>query len=235
MKIFLGLLLMFLLSSCELKNTPQNEFPYGETLSVQPGWEIGTWAFEGDSNVQYTNVKTWYGEKAFNTAIAGSRTDHVISRIPQVALRKPERIIIQIGGNDVLQLVPIDTIVSNLKTIIWSYKKITPHIYIVGIPYINPELSPSTILNKSSNTNINELGLVKELEKKLTLPTIHYVDLVLITNLAILKLCQEMGVPYIDIFYVLKKDYNKYQKDQVHYNNYGRKAVADQILPIISK
>ena len=105
MKFLLLIFIFLFILSCEQTCPPQPEALNGSCnnkLEKQPRMEEGSWIFEGDSNVHLTNVKQWYGDKASNFAFSGSRTEHVIARIPDVCARKPEKVIVQVGGNDML-------------------------------------------------------------------------------------------------------------------------------------
>lgn len=180
-----------------------------ETLIPQPRKEPGTWVCEGDSNTHFTNVKKWYTPDCTNFAIGGSTTADVILRIPEVRAWNPKRVTVQIGGNDVLRLIPIEVIRANFRTIVREYKSFVEDFAMISIPYVSDKI-------------------------KIAGHIMPYPYYVMLTNTVMIEVCAEFGVPYIDIFTPLSKGYDrKYYVDGIHYNNDGRIVVYNAINAVM--
>lgn len=186
----------------------QPDFPCCETLELQPRMEKGIYCYEGDSNVHAFNVKDWLGEKWYNQGIGGSTSTDVLQRA-WMDKRHPSKIVIQIGGNDILRGVDIETAISNLKKTITQYKTYGTRVYITGLCPVN-----------------------KRLKHPLTgVPYPYYFS---IWNDRWRELAKEMRISFFDIFIPLTLLYNKNKSiDYIHYGNRGRAIVAKIIKSVI--
>jgi lysophospholipase L1-like esterase len=70
-----------------------------------------------------------------NRGIAGDNTFGVLDRLNDVIVRKPTKLFIKLGINDIAQNIPVDIIVKNMMTIVERVKKQSPgtQIYVHSI------------------------------------------------------------------------------------------------------
>jgi hypothetical protein len=100
----------------------------------------GCIAFEGDSNMELINFQEYFTEPACNYAHRGSTTGDVLSRKEKMQDLKPSLIVVLVGGNDVVQSIPEDRIVTNYVELIGFYKSICDRVYCISNLPINPGL-----------------------------------------------------------------------------------------------
>jgi lysophospholipase L1-like esterase len=225
---------------------PQNKFPICEVLEMQPLYEPGDWLFEGDSELHYTNVKAWYGNRATNFSNGGSTTADVLARLALVQERNPKRICLSIAGNDILRLIAIDEVLGNLRQIIIEYLKITPNVYVNSIPWLSPSMKiPGTKKALKKLLVLIYSGIIPKTDFDewvshqivFPVPGLQYNTLILAANIEIRKICLELGVSYVDTTTRMIYDYdNKFKLDGIHYNNKGRQIVSQEFkLEILKK
>lgn len=69
-----------------------------------------------------------------NLGIPGDTTENALLRVNQVIDRKPELVIVFLGGNDLLRRVPVDTTFNNLDKILQAITDSGAKIVLVGVP-----------------------------------------------------------------------------------------------------
>jgi len=92
----------------------------------------GCYAFEGDSNMELINFQEYFAEPACNYAHRGSTTADVLARKEKISDLKPSLIVVLVGGNDVVQSVSEDTIVTNYVELIGFYRSICDRVYCIS-------------------------------------------------------------------------------------------------------
>ena len=111
----------------------------------------GCYAFEGDSNMELINFQDYFTEPACNYSHRGSTTGDVLSRKEKMLALKPAVIVVLVGGNDVVQNIPEDRIVSNYEELIGFYKTICDRVYCIS----NLPVNPGLIIKNSTMTHLN--------------------------------------------------------------------------------
>jgi lysophospholipase L1-like esterase len=156
MKIFSHvskLAILFTLVSLELKAqvTNQNLYDtlpnmvdhYRERVKMFAAEPIvtGKTIFLGNSITEGGNWQDLLGDKSFiNRGIGGDVTFGVIQRLDDIITRKPSKLFILIGINDISKDFPDAVIINNYKTILQTLKTKTPStkIYIQSLLPLNP-------------------------------------------------------------------------------------------------
>jgi len=81
----------------------------------------------GNSITEFGDWKKLLNDSTvINRGIAGDNTFGVLDRLNDVIVRKPGKLFIKIGINDVAQNIPVDIIVKNIMTIVERVKKQSP-------------------------------------------------------------------------------------------------------------
>lgn len=90
----------------------------------------------GNSITEFGDWKKLLNDSTIvNRGIAGDNTFGVLDRLNDVIVRKPSKLFIKIGINDVSQNIPVDIIVKNMMTLVERVKKQSPgtQIYVHSI------------------------------------------------------------------------------------------------------
>ena len=83
--------------------------------------------FLGNSLTEYANWKELLGDSTVvNRGIAGDNTYGVLDRLEEVISRRPDRLFLEIGVNDIAQDIPVAVIAANIATIVVRVKEGSP-------------------------------------------------------------------------------------------------------------
>lgn len=181
---------------------------------LAPLWEPGDICFDGNSNVHLMDVKKWYGPRAFNIGICGSRTNEVIAKLPDLIRRidagsPVNGYVCQIGGNDMLMGATPQDYWDRMRELV---DIVTDHLprekcRWVSLPYVDRSLKTAYGLEMNKAMEIATFGMADWMSKN--------------------------GHIFIDIFHPLKKNWDRCGKwgwhDIAHYADSGRKIVSDTI------
>jgi lysophospholipase L1-like esterase len=153
--ISLCAIVLFGAAGCASKQMTQRQIWQQHVKMVQSinreSCSAGCYAFEGDSNMELINFQEYFTEPACNYSHRGSTTGDVLSRKEKMLELKPAAIVVLVGGNDVVQSIPEDRIVSNYEELIGFYKTICDRVYCISNLPINPGLT----IKNSSMTHLN--------------------------------------------------------------------------------
>jgi lysophospholipase L1-like esterase len=157
--------------------------------------------FIGDSYIQNFYLTEFFQNlKIKNRGVNGDSTSGVLARFNETTQRKPSKIFIELGVNDILNGVPIDTIYRNYCLIINQIKENSPGTRI----YVQSILPNSFTIY---NTNTPALFLIKEMNNRL------------------IQLCKTKQIIYVDLYkhFIFKGTMNpKYTgRDKLHLNAEG--------------
>ncbi len=93
-----------------------------------------------------------------NRGIAGDNTFGVLARLEDVIIRKPKKVFIEIGINDISQNVPVEIITKNINKIVERIKAKSPgtEIYVLSILPTNDDVKKEypEAFNKSGRGNL---------------------------------------------------------------------------------
>jgi lysophospholipase L1-like esterase len=163
--------------------------------------DSGEVVFLGDSQTDFFELSEFFGKRKIkNRAISGEYTGGQLKRLGEITKSHPSKVFIEIGVNDILNEVPVDTIYLNYEKIIASIQEKSPGCKI----YIQSILP--TGLKTCCNRN-NALEIIDSVNKRIE------------------KICLNRKVNYIDLYsqYVRDRAFNGWYfcDDQLHLNVRG--------------
>lgn len=82
--------------------------------------------FLGNSITEGFDLSVFKRADLLNRGISGDFTSGVLKRLPEITARKPKKIFLMIGINDIIEKVPLDDICSNYEQIIQRIREATP-------------------------------------------------------------------------------------------------------------
>src|ERR1041385_5221027 len=97
----------------------------------------------GNSIVEYGNWRKLFADSSVvNRGVAADNTFGVLNRLDEVIERQPERVILEIGINDVSQNIPVKIIVDNIVTIVRRIRSasVDTKIYVVSLLPTNDDV-----------------------------------------------------------------------------------------------
>ena len=96
--------------------------------------------FAGDSHIAGTPFSEVY-TPIRNRGIGGETTAGLLARLDEITARSPERIFLEIGANDVAQMVPVEETLRNYAEILRRLRSESPGtlIFILSVPPTCPE------------------------------------------------------------------------------------------------
>jgi hypothetical protein len=100
--------------------------------SNKNGCIAGCVLFEGDSNMELINFQEYFSRPCCNYSRRGSTTEDLLKRMDEINSIKPDTIVMLVGGNDLLQHIPIGAIDKNYSRILSYFKTITKKIYCIS-------------------------------------------------------------------------------------------------------
>ena len=84
--------------------------------------------FVGDSLIESFPVEQMFSEHSVkNKGISGNTSKDILARIAPIAEAKPRKIFLDVGINDILRNVPLDTLFINYKSIVQIIKSNSPN------------------------------------------------------------------------------------------------------------
>ncbi len=115
-----------------------NIMAFGDSLTAGNG-------ASGPSAYYVTGVGTALGETVVNSGVAGDTSASALARVAEVLAQRPRVLILLLGGNDILQRVPLETTTNNLDSIIEAFQEQGTMVVLVGIqaPYIGRKYGPA--------------------------------------------------------------------------------------------
>lgn len=117
--------------------------------------------FLGNSITEFGDWKKLLGDSdVVNRGIAGDNTFGVLARLQDVIARKPQKLFIEIGINDISQDIPVDIIVKNIFTIAATVKEKLPRaeIYVTSILPVNDNVKNEYPDAYDKETQINAVN-----------------------------------------------------------------------------
>lgn len=168
----------------------------------------GRIVFLGNSITEFGDWRKLLNDSTvINRGIAGDNTFGVLARLEDVINRKPSKLFIKIGINDISQNIPVEIIVKNISTIIKNIKVKSPmtKIYIHSILPTNDNVKSE--YPDAYNKN----------------------DIVSLVNTQVKKLSIKYNIIYIDINKIFrdksgKLDMKYADSDGLHLNDFAYKA-----------
>ncbi len=100
----------------------------------------GCTLFEGDSNIELINVQDYFTEPACNYAYRGSTTRTLLDRREKAFLLKPARIVVLVGGNDLIARFPSAETHRNYDELLGYYKGVSKNVYCISNLPVNPDI-----------------------------------------------------------------------------------------------
>jgi lysophospholipase L1-like esterase len=166
--------------------------------------------FVGDSMVERFQVEEFFSTfKIYNRGNAWDDTKSLLSRLNNTVLNKnPAKVIIYIGGNDILYKSPFSESIKNFEEIINSLKESNVEIVIISI-------LPVWETNKRDNKDISKLNML--IQKLCAKHSIVFFDI---------------HDRFLNQNGELKQEFSN---DGVHMNGAGYKLFANQISVILDK
>lgn len=133
--------------------------------------------FLGDSHIKGCNwAKLYKNPQIINYGIPGNTTRDVIERLGPVVERKPQKIFLMVGINDITNRIEEDSIVANYQIILDTIKIQSPNTLV----YVHSIIPPNFMVRQ-------DLSFVKP-------------DMIRSINLKLQKLCVDNNVVYIDLY-----------------------------------
>ncbi len=164
-----------------------------------PGCQV----FEGDSNIHLLNWQAAFKRDTCNRAVSQSRTDHLILRMKRLERLKPERIIFQVGGNNLLQGWEVSKTAVQYRHLVEYYRSIAGEVYCIEVLPVHRSVRETGC------------GEVRELNREIK------------------KICRETGAEYVPVFryfYDGRDLADAYRSDPVHLNLKGQIRLAAAVL-----
>jgi len=98
--------------------------------------------FLGNSITEYGDWKQLVDSTVINRGIAADNTFGILDRLDDVIIRQPEKLLIEVGINDLSQGIPVEVIVRNIVTITEKIRQSSPRtrIYVHGILPTNDDV-----------------------------------------------------------------------------------------------
>lgn len=114
---------------------------FGDSLSAGFGLEAGL-SFPDDLQKKLDTEK--YPWRVVNQGISGDTTEGGVARIDAATGVKPEIVVLELGGNDGLRGLPLETTRENLETMIVAFQKAGAKVVLAGMT-LPPNYGPDYI------------------------------------------------------------------------------------------
>jgi acyl-CoA thioesterase-1 len=114
---------------------------FGDSLSAGFGLEAG---LSFPDFLQKTLDIEKYPWRVVNLGLSGDTTEGGVSRIDSATALKPEIVVLELGGNDGLRGLPLETTRENLNTMIVAFQKAGAKIVLAGMT-LPPNYGPDYI------------------------------------------------------------------------------------------
>lgn len=129
------LLLPLAVTACSSANK-RRRLPAGSRVSA-----LGDSLTEGygaSSDTSYPTVLSQLTKwKISNDGISGNKSIDILRRLPEIISKKPQLILLGIGGNDFLRLVPEKETISNIKAIVKQIKTSNIPLVLIAEPHFS--------------------------------------------------------------------------------------------------
>lgn len=113
--------------------------------------------FVGDSQTQFFPLDELFTDNILNRGISGDVSGGVLNRLEEITRRKPAKLFIQVGINDITRSIPLSIITQNYAAILQQVKNQSPatKIYVQSLlPY-----GPRYTKVRELNTLLKDLAL----------------------------------------------------------------------------
>lgn len=120
----------------------------------------GKLLFLGNSITEFGDWKTLTGDAgAVNRGIAADNTYGVLGRLTEVIARKPRKLVLEIGINDIGQDIPVSVIESNIFGIVANIKTGSPgtQVYVVSVLPSNDQVKDNYPMMYGKNGLVDQL------------------------------------------------------------------------------
>lgn len=137
MRRFLAPLVALVLATSVAWSTGCSDNPAGPSVTLSQVVAFGdsiTWGTgtTGDNGfVSVLSRRT--GVEIYNAGIPGNTTGDALLRVDSVLARSPRIVIVLLGGNDLLQNVPVQTRINNITTIVQRIRGSGAAVLLVGL------------------------------------------------------------------------------------------------------
>ena len=113
--------------------------------------------FAGDSHIAGTPFSEVF-TPIRNRGIGGETTAGLLARLDEITARRPERIFIEIGANDVAQMIPVDETLRNYTEILRRLRAESPgtRIFVMSVPPTCPEMHKHPTERNPTIRRLNE-------------------------------------------------------------------------------
>ncbi len=139
------------------------ELPVTTEKDFNRGCVPGCILFVGDSNVQLIDWQSYFDEDVCNYGIGGSTTSDLYAIRYRVYRVRPGKIVMLVGGNDLLRYIDYSTIENNYRKLIRYYRSVTDEVYCISNLPVNPKIYLSNwaiiILNMKLENICKEMGV----------------------------------------------------------------------------
>jgi lysophospholipase L1-like esterase len=127
--------------------------------------------FMGNSHIENADWKSLVSDSTvINRGIGGDNTFGVLNRLDEVIMRKPSKLFIEIGINDISQGIPLKIIIKNIKSIVERIHNNLPktRIFFISILPTNDHVLKyyPDIFGKNNQVNLLNSYLKKVIKKK---------------------------------------------------------------------
>jgi lysophospholipase L1-like esterase len=124
---------------------PNQPGHYGERMGKFKTEKVVTakTIFIGDDLLENVNLKRMLKDSSIvNRGISGDNTFGVLKRLAEIANRKPSRLFISVGINDLSKNVPNEVIIENIFAIIAKARSMTPNgqVFVISLLPVNPTI-----------------------------------------------------------------------------------------------
>ncbi|HTB15328.1 MAG TPA: arylesterase [Bryobacteraceae bacterium] len=143
---------------------------FGDSLSAGFGLEAGL-SFPDFLQKKLDAEK--YPWRVVNQGISGDTTEGGVARIDAATALKPEIVVLELGGNDGLRGLPLETTRQNLETMIVAFQKSGAKVVLAGMT-LPPNYGPEYI-HQFEN-------IYRDLAKKYSLPLIPFLLADIVTS-----------------------------------------------------
>jgi lysophospholipase L1-like esterase len=121
---------------------------------------IGKTIFLGDDHFERINLrKVLRDSSIINRGISGDNTFGVLKRLDEISGRKPARVFIIVGINDLSRNVPNEVIIENIFAIVSKLRSMSPNVrvFVLSLLPVNPTLKdfPAAFLKQQNILEIN--------------------------------------------------------------------------------
>ncbi|MCT4787453.1 GDSL-type esterase/lipase family protein [Exiguobacterium aestuarii] len=157
----------------EIVTSEEKIFKQRQSLFESLDIEEGSVVFLGDSLIQYNEWSEMFPEEnVYNRGISGDTTYGVLSRIDSIIDAKPQKIVLEIGINDLVSGVDTTQTVNNYSKILTKIKDSNANIDVLALGVL--PINSSLFVGNISNNDIQALNI--EIEKVVSKKGYNFID-----------------------------------------------------------